>query len=75
MLADTRSPLSNNPAERNLRMVKDPMGGERPISQHRQRRGHRRLPETASKHGKNLLDALTELFTTGPWLPPAGANT
>ncbi len=50
------------------------------------RSGHRRryrpwVPEpgmwlqTAAKQGKNLLDALTELFTTGPWLPPAGAHT
>jgi transposase len=26
---------------------------------------------TAHKWGKNKLDALIELFTTGPWLPPA----
>jgi transposase len=26
---------------------------------------------TATKWGKNKLDALHELFTTGPWLPPA----
>jgi hypothetical protein len=25
---------------------------------------------TADKHGKNLFEALLELFTTGPWLPP-----
>jgi transposase len=25
---------------------------------------------TASKHGEDLLDVLTTLFTTGPWLPP-----
>jgi transposase len=25
---------------------------------------------TASKHGEDLLDVLTALFTTGPWLPP-----
>ena len=25
---------------------------------------------TATKWGKDKLDALTELFTTGPWLPP-----
>jgi transposase len=26
---------------------------------------------TASKWGLDTLDALTRLFTTGPWLPPA----
>lgn len=30
--------------------------------------------QTGAKHGKNLLDSLVELFTTGPWLPPDGAN-
>lgn len=25
---------------------------------------------TASKHGEDVLDVLTALFTTGPWLPP-----
>lgn len=26
---------------------------------------------TATKWGVNTLDAMTRLFTTGPWLPPA----
>ena len=29
---------------------------------------------TASKHGEDLLDVLTALFTTGPWLPPDPAS-
>lgn len=29
---------------------------------------------TASKHGQDLLDVLTALFTTGPWLPPDPAS-
>jgi len=29
---------------------------------------------TASKHGEDLLDVLTTLFTTGPWLPPDPAT-
>jgi transposase len=29
---------------------------------------------TASKHGQDLLDVLTALFTTGPWLPPDPAR-
>jgi transposase len=30
---------------------------------------------TAAKHGVDALDALTQLFTTGPWLPPDPAPT
>jgi transposase len=30
---------------------------------------------TAAKHGLDALDALTQLFTTGPWLPPDPAPT
>ena len=29
---------------------------------------------TASKHGEDLLEVLTALFTTGPWLPPDPAR-
>jgi transposase len=29
---------------------------------------------TATKHGEDLLDVLTALFTTGPWLPPDPAR-
>lgn len=29
---------------------------------------------TATKHGEDLLDVLTTLFTTGPWLPPDPAR-
>ena len=29
--------------------------------------------QTATKHGINLLDALRQLFTTGPWTPPQPA--
>ena len=29
---------------------------------------------TAAKHGQDLLDVLTALFTTGPWLPPDPAR-
>jgi transposase len=29
---------------------------------------------TAGKHGQDLLDVLTALFTTGPWLPPDPAR-
>ena len=29
--------------------------------------------QTAAKHERNLLTALRELFTTGPWIPPRPA--
>jgi len=29
---------------------------------------------TATKHGQDLLDILTAVFTTGPWLPPDPAR-
>ena len=72
-LSDTRIPFSNNAAERPLR----------PAKLHEKISGTFRNPEhakafatirsylgTAAKHEKNLCHALTELFTTGPWLPP-----
>ena len=31
------------------------------------------LASTAAKWGVDALDALTRLFTDGPWLPPATA--
>jgi transposase len=67
-------PFSNNQAERDVRPVKV-----------KQRNGGgcwRTLDgladfaviwsylSTAAKHGIDALDALTQLFTTGPWLPP-----
>ncbi len=72
---DLTVPFSNNLAERDVRPVK---------VQQRASGGCWRTLEgladfaivqsylsTASKWGLDTLDALTRLFTTGPWLPPA----
>jgi len=72
---DLTVPLTNNEAERTLRPVK---------IQQRTSGGTWRTVQglidfamitsyldTAQKWGKNKLDALYELFTTGAWLPPA----
>lgn len=69
MLADTHSPFSNNAAERDLRMVKIQQkvsGTFRSTAGAEAFAACRSYLQTAAKHGKNLLDALTELFTTGP---------
>ncbi len=72
-VTDLSVPFSNNQAERDIRPVKV-----------KQRSGGcwRTLDgladfaviwsylSTATKHGIDALDALTQLFTTGPWLPP-----
>lgn len=72
-LHDLSIPFTNNAAEREIRPVKV-----------KQRAGGcwRTLDgladfaiiwsylSTAAKHGLDHLDVLTELFTTGPWLPP-----
>ncbi|PWR15442.1 IS66 family transposase, partial [Micromonospora sicca] len=29
---------------------------------------------TAAKHGLDALDVLKQLFTTGPWMPPAHSS-
>ena len=78
MVADARAPWSNNQAERDLRMVKIQQkvsGTFRSTAGAEAFAACRSYIQTAAKHGKNLLDALVELFTTGPWLPPAGAHT
>jgi transposase len=72
-VTDLTVPFTNNLAERDVRPVKV-----------KQRSGGcwRTLDgladfaiiwsylSTAAKHGVEALDALTQLFTTGPWLPP-----
>lgn len=73
--ADLAVPFTNNQAERDLRHAK---------LQQRASGGHwrtllgladyavvRSYLSTAAKWGIDPLDALTRLFTTGPWLPPA----
>src|SRR5262249_46916344 len=73
-LADLAVPFTNNAAEREVRPVK--------VKQRAGGGAWRTLQgladfaviwsylSTAAKHGIDALDALTQLFTTGPWLPP-----
>jgi transposase len=72
---DLTVPFTNNEAERTLRPVK--------IQQRTSGGAWRTLQgltdfavvcsylDTATKWGRDKLDVLTQLFTTGPWLPPA----
>lgn len=76
LLNDTRVPFTNNLAERALRMVKihDKISGTFRSNQHLEAFVTvRSYLQTAAKHGINLLTALRELFTTGPWIPPRPA--
>ena len=74
---DTAVPFTNNIAERSLRMVKlhDKISGT-----FRSEAGAqsfitvRSYIQTAAAHGLNRLEALHQLFTTGPWLPPSHAG-
>jgi transposase len=72
-LSDTRIPFSNNAAERPLRPAKlhDKISGTFRSPEHAKAFATiRSYLGTAAKHEKNLYQALTELFTSGPWLPP-----
>lgn len=70
---DTAIWFSNNQSERDLRPTKLQL---KISATWRSLRGLadfatlRSYLSTASKHGEDLLDVLTALFTTGPWLPP-----
>lgn len=78
LLDDTRVPLDNNIAERALRMVKlhDKISGTFRSEDGAQAFAvTRSYIQTAAQNHKNRLDALHELFTTGPWLPPTIART
>jgi transposase len=72
LLDQTAVPLSNNAAERALRMVKlhDKISGSfRSDDGARAFATIRSYLQTAALNGKNRLDVLRQLFTTGPWLP------
>jgi transposase len=66
---------TNNQAERDLRPVKIQQrtsgGAWRTLAGLIEFATVHSYLSTANKWGKNKLDALHELFTTGPWLPPA----
>jgi len=72
---DLAVPWTNNQAERDLRPVKIQQrtsgGTWRTLAGLTEFATVHSYLSTATKWGKNKLDALTELFTTGPWLPPA----
>lgn len=72
-LTDTRIPFTNNDAERPLRPPKlhnKISGSFRSPAHAKAFAAVRSYLGTADKHGKNLYQALVELFTIGPWLPP-----
>jgi transposase len=72
-LTDLSVPFTNNVAERDVRpaKVKQRSGGcWRTLEGLADFAVIHSYLSTAAKHGVEALDALTELFTTGPWLPP-----
>jgi transposase len=71
-LTDTRIPFTNNDSERALRMVKlqQKISGTFQSDQGATSFAHiRSYLQTAAKQDQNLLGVLTQLYTTGPWLP------
>lgn len=74
---DTTVPFTNNLAERSLRMVKihDKISGTFRSNEGAEAfAAIRSYIQTAAKHGQNRLEVLHQLFTTGPWIPPAAAG-
>jgi len=71
---DLAVPWTNNQAERDARPVKIQQrtsgGCWRTLAGLTEFATVHSYLSTATKWGKDKLDALTELFTTGPWLPP-----
>jgi transposase len=71
---DLAVPWTNNQAERDVRPVKIQQrtsgGCWRTLAGLTEFATVHSYLSTATKWGKDKLDALTELFTTGPWLPP-----
>ena len=76
---DLAVPWTNNQAERDVRPVKIQQrtsgGCWRTLAGLTEFATVHSYLSTATKWGKDKLDALTELFTTGPWLPPTLAPT
>lgn len=71
-LTDTRIPFTNNNSERDLRMVKLQQKISGTFQSDHGAEDFARIRsylQTAAKQNQNLLDVLTQLFTTGPWLP------
>lgn len=75
---DLAVPFTNNQAERDLRPVKVQQNASatwRSLQGLTDFATLRSYLSTAAKHGKDALDVLRQLFTTGPWLPPATADS
>jgi transposase len=75
-ITDLAIPFTNNQAERDIRPVKVQQrasGTWRTLLGFADFAVVRSYLSTAAKWGISPLDALTRLFTTGPWLPPAAA--
>jgi len=71
-VVDLAVPFTNNSAERALRPVKlqqKTSGTWRILQGLANFAAVRSYLDTAHKHGKDALDVLRQLFTTGPWLP------
>lgn len=76
-VVDLAVPFTNNQAERDLRPVKLQQkisGTWRTLQGLADFAVVRSYLSTATKHGQNALDVLKQLFTTGPWLPPATSS-
>lgn len=74
---DLRSPFDNNAAEQQIRMVKirqKVSGSLRTLDGAQQFALIRSYLDTATAHGRNILNALTELAAGRPWLPAAVAT-
>ena len=69
---DLRSPFDNNRAEQQIRMVKirqKVSGSLRTLDGAQQFALIRSYLATATAHGRNIMDALTDLAAGRPWLP------
>jgi transposase len=69
---DLRCPFDNNPAEREVRMVKIRQkisGAMRTLTGAEHFCHLRSYLATATKHGINLYDALVQLASGRPWIP------
>jgi len=72
---DPRVPFDNNPAERDIRMVKIKQkvsGCMRPLAGAQDFAAMRSYLSTAAKHGRRPFDVLTELTSGNVWIPAAG---
>jgi transposase len=75
---DTAIWFSNNQSERDLRPTKLQQkisGTWRTLQSLADFAALRSYLSTATKNGMDLLDVLQQLFTTGPWLPPAAISS